>query len=415
METVFLEWLNVGLRWLHILTAIMWIGNSFYFMWLDRHLAPAFPADEKVEGVLWMVHSGGFYQVERRKIFPGEIPKVLHWFKWEATFTWISGFCLLVLIYYTTAGLYLLDPRYSTLTSGAAILVSLSLLMGSWFVYDFFMQTQWGNVTWFSNAFLFILVTGLTYGLTHHFSGRASFIQLGAIFGTIMVLNVWVRILPAQSIMIAAAERGVTPDYSLSKSAKERSTHNSYMTLPVLFMMICNHYAFLYGHQYNWILILLFCVLGVSIRDLMIHNRPAYLVAIPAALSLLLLIYLTSPNLTLAFKSGMPVIEDRIEFKSLETVAVQENSQGIRSKFDEVKAIVVVRCLPCHSSNPTDSTFGPTPGGVNFDFAENIKAYSQRIGVRAVETKTMPWGNRTNMTEEERKTIAEWISQSIRN
>src|SRR4051812_47286015 len=190
-----LEWLNLAVRWFHLIAGIGWIGSSFYFMWLDSALEPPTPAKEGVEGFLWMVHSGGFYQVEKRLIGPGTMPKTLHWFKYEALFTWITGFLLLNVVYYLSGGIYLIDPAISSITNGQAIALGFALLIASWFVYDTIFQSRFGE-TKAATALCLLLVGGVTYGLSHLLSGRATFIHVGAMFGTIMVANVWVRILP---------------------------------------------------------------------------------------------------------------------------------------------------------------------------------------------------------------------------
>ncbi|MGH7726441.1 MAG: urate hydroxylase PuuD, partial [Candidatus Eiseniibacteriota bacterium] len=247
------EWLDLAIRWTHLIAGIAWIGSSFYFIWLDRHLERLDPsgahgnADPDLEGSIWMVHSGGFYRVERRKVGPGRMPRTLHWFKWEAAITWLSGVALLGLVYYSTRGLYLLDPAISKLGVGAAIAIGLGSLVVGWLVYDVLWSWGHGSREPIALAISLLLLVGLVVLLCSTLSGRAAFLHLGAVLGTIMTANVWMRILPAQQRMIDATTRGETPDFTLGETAKRRSVHNSYMTFPVLFAMLSSHFPGAYG------------------------------------------------------------------------------------------------------------------------------------------------------------------------
>lgn len=261
---------------MHLIAGISWIGNSFYFMWLDSTLelekpkgARAGENEAGVESQLWMVHGGGFYRVEKRRIAPGGMPAVLHWFKWEATFTWLSGFALLWIVYYA-GGIYLVDPAISSISPKAATALGLGVLAISWFIYDFLWTRAWAErkpvVT---SVFSAALVAGVAYGLGQVLSGRAAYLHVGAMLGTLMVLNVWVRILPAQRQMISATDQGRKPDYELGARAKRRSVHNNYMTFPVLFIMISNHFPSTYGHAQSWLVLLGLMLAGASVRHFM--------------------------------------------------------------------------------------------------------------------------------------------------
>ncbi|MCC7527324.1 MAG: urate hydroxylase PuuD [Candidatus Melainabacteria bacterium] len=386
------EWLNLTLRWFHLIAGIMWIGSSFFFVWLDSNLEAPKGVDStkaSLEGELWMVHSGGFYEVKKCKPGPGEMPEHLHWFKWEATFTWISGFLLLCLVYYLSNGIYLIDPQVSNLSAGAATLVGLACLTGSWFVYDLLFQSPLAKNGKVAAAISLMLLFALIYGLCHVFSGRGAFIHLGAIFGTIMVLNVWVRILPAQTQMIDATRRSEMPDFNLGLEAKRRSMHNSYMTLPVLFMMISNHYAALYGAELNWLVLVLLVVVGSCVRHYMIvkHGQAAWVLA-PVIVCLVALWVLTSPK---------PV--DSQSYAPSRVTPSLKTTQEIISR----------RCLACHSINPTDQDFPVAPAGITFDTPELIEAYADRIKARAVVSKTMPLRNKTGITTEERVLLGKWL------
>lgn len=383
------EWLSYLTRWAHVIAGIAWIGNSFYFMWLDSHLEIPNPAREGVEGALWMVHSGGFYQVERRKIRPGEVPKTLHWFYWEATLTWLTGFTLLAILYYWRADAFLIDAAVLALTPLQAVGLSLGLLASGWLAYDFFWQTKFARereeaATYVSLAAMVALVCGLC----RVFSGRGAFIHVGAVFGTIMVLNVWVRILPAQRKMIDATQRGVLPDYTLSKKAKRRSIHNSYLTLPVLFTMLSNHYANAYGHEHNWLVLLSLIALGMAVRHFMILRNQARPLkgAFAAAAAALFAVIGTSLPPHALFETG-----------------------GSAPAYTEVSAIVSNRCLRCHSAHPTDDVFKTTPKGLIFATADDLRKNAQQIRLMAVQTKAMPLGNKTGMTDEERTVLGRWL------
>jgi uncharacterized membrane protein len=393
------EWLNLLVRWIHLITGIMWIGSSFYFMWLDAALEKPDPASKKdtskVEGELWMCHSGGFYQVEKRLIGPGEMPKTLHWFKWEATFTWMSGIALLAIVYYWGGGLYLIDPSVSSLSVGSAVALSLGTIIVTWLAYDLLWLYLGARIGGAATAVSLVGAAGLAYGLCHAFSGRAAFIHLGAVFGTIMVANVWVRILPAQQKMIDATREGRKPDYKLGQAAKRRSVHNSYMTFPVLFMMLSNHYPALYGHQQNWLILILLVLFGASVRHVMLaKTKTGRWVAVPAAAaSLAALVAMTAPP-------GL--------------LSSPQSFAGDHVSFQQAKAVIQSRCVVCHAAEPADRTFGPSPGGANFEHDDKIVALAERIRIRAVETKTMPLANKTAITEDERAVLARWISQGAR-
>ncbi len=265
-----IDWLHLALRWAHIVFGIAWIGSSFYFMWLDSSLAQPDPPRDGVKGELWMVHSGGFYRVEKRIIGPGTMPGVLHWFKYEALFTWITGIVLLFVVYYTLGGLYLIDKRLADIGVHTAMLINLGVLAGSWLVYDLIWRSPLASAA--QNAVASVLssalLVGLAWGLGRIFTPRGAFIHVGAVMGTIMVMNVWMRILPGQSKMIAATKEGKQPDLTLGERAKRRSVHNNYMTLPVIFIMISNHFPVTYGWKYPWVILTALMVASAGVRHI---------------------------------------------------------------------------------------------------------------------------------------------------
>ena len=382
------EWANLLLRWIHLIAGIGWIGSSFYFIWLDRALSAPVRPRPGVEGELWMVHSGGFYQVEKRRIGPGDLPAVLHWFKWEALLTWISGIALLVLIYYL-GDAYLLDPSVSRIGRGTATALGVGLLVIGWIVYDTLWRSRLADHPGVTTAISLVLLAAATIALCRLLSGRAAYMHVGALLGTVMVANVWMRILPAQREMIAATAAGRQPDFTLGERAKRRSVHNSYMTLPVLFIMLSNHYPATYASPFNWLILLLLIVAGAAARHLMIGNaRTALWAAAPAAVALGAVVVLSAPP------------------------AARPPAASVAPRFADVRAVIDRRCLPCHSAYPTDSAFGrtPPPAGVAFDTPEAVQRLADRIRVRAVETQTMPLANKTGMTPEERELLGRWVS-----
>jgi len=384
------DWANLLLRWTHFIAGIAWIGSSFYFIWLDRALTPPAQPRPGLEGDLWMVHSGGFYQVEKRRPAPGEIPPVLHWFKYEALFTWITGIALLVLVYYMT-GAYLLDPSVSHISRAAALAVGVGVLVVGWFVYDLLWSSGFARrQERVAAAISLVLLVAVSYLMCRLLSGRAAFMHIGSLLGTLMVANVWVRILPAQQEMLDATRAGRAADFTLGERAKVRSVHNSYMTFPLLFIMLSNHFPATYANPRNWLVLLLLFVAGAAVRHAMIGRgaRAAWALG-PAGLALAGAMFLSTSR----GAAARPV-----------------TSAGAVPPFVAVRAVITQRCQPCHSQYQTDSSFGFAPGGVMFDTPESIARLAERIRARAVETKTMPLANKTNMTDEERALLARWIS-----
>ncbi len=384
------DWANLLLRWAHFIAGIAWIGSSFYFIWLDRALTkPAHPKPG-VEGDLWMVHSGGFYQVEKRRPGPGEVPAVLHWFKWEAMLTWITGIALLVLIFYL-GGVYLRDPSVSRIGRLPAIALGVGVLVFSWPIYDGLWRSPLAKRPAVASLISLALLTAVTVLLCRLLSGRAAFMHVGSLLGTLMVANVWERILPAQRQMLAATRAGQPADFTLGERAKQRSVHNSYMTFPLLFIMLSNHFPATYASPVNWLVLLLLFVAGASVRHAMIgRGSSSRWALVPAGLALAAAMFLSTPK-----GAAAP-----------STTAAADSVPP----FHAVRAVIAQRCQPCHSQYQSDRTFGPAPGGVTFDTPESIARLAERIRVRAVETKTMPIANKTGMTDEERDLLARWIS-----
>ena len=382
-------WLEYILRFSHLVAGIAWIGSSFYFIWLDSAFEPPAVPKRNVDGELFMVHGGFYYQVEKRKIFPGELPKVLHWFKWEATLTWITGFMLLIAVYYLRGANLLVDKRVMDLSQAQAISLSLGLAVAGWFIYDFI----WHRITnkKISVVASLLLLLMIIYMNANTFSGRGAFIQTGFMMGSMMLLNVWVRILPGQRKMVADAQEGKIPDYSFSAKAKTRSVHNTYFIFPVLFIMLSNHYATIYNHPQNWILLILLSVSGAMTRHAMVTQKPVERwTLLPAAIGLAALVFMTGQS----FKAP-------------------DQNFGV-VEFSQIKPILEKRCNTCHANNPTDDVITSAPNGVIFEEEEETKMYLPRIYEQVIVAKTMPLANKTQITDEERALLGAWVKQNMK-
>ena len=379
-----LDWVNLVVRVLHLTAGIAWIGSSLYFIWLDRHLTTPTPPRPRVEGEIWMVHSGGFYRVEKKRIGPEEMPAVLHWFKWEAALTWASGIVLLAVVYYWAGGTLLVDPGVSALSVGQAILVSLGTLVVGWFVYHGLWRSPFARQPALAGALSLVLLALVTLLLFQLLSGRAAYIHVGSMLGTLMVANVWAVILPAQQQMIDATTRGAEPDFALGEHAKRRSVHNSYMTLPVLFLMLSTHFPQTYGHRLGWLILLLLFVAGAAARHAMIGRGPRRLWSLVPALG--------------AFAAVVV----------LATPRRATSAAGAGVAFADIRNVIHLRCLTCHSAYPTDDLFRAAPNGITFDTPDQIRVSASRIIERAAVQRTMPPGNKTRMTDDERALLSRW-------
>jgi uncharacterized membrane protein len=383
-------WFEYILRFSHLVAGIAWIGSSFYFIWLDSaFVAPETPK-KNVDGELFMVHGGFYYQVEKRKIYPGEMPKVLHWFKWEATLTWLTGFVLLIAVYYINGATLLIDKQVLDISQTQAIALSLGMAVAGWFIYDFIWH-RLPNKTFNVISSLALLLL-IIYINTHAFSGRGAFIQTGFMMGSMMLLNVWVRILPGQKKMVDDAQAGKIPDYSFSAKAKIRSVHNTYFIFPVLFIMISNHYSVIYSHPQNGLLLLLLSVSGAMVRHAMVTTKPIERWTLaPAAIGLAALVLVTAES-----------------YKGISASSQNEVT------FEQVQVVFEKRCLSCHAVKPTDDVFKETPKGVVLETDEQIRKHLPKILEMVVISKSMPIGNKTQITEEERQLIGAWVQNQLK-
>lgn len=392
MEAYLVEWLNLLGRWAHFVVGIAWIGSSFYFIWLDNHLvAPkeAADAEKGVGGELWAVHGGGFYQAQKYRVAPPALPETLHWFKWEAYSTWLTGMFLLALIYWYGAELYLIDEAAASLTKPEAIGISVLIISGGWLVYDALCRFLLGRQKALA-AVLLVLATVLAWGLCELFSGRGAYIHFGATLGTIMVANVFHVIIPAQRKLVDAAGRGEAPDPVPGIRAKRRSVHNTYFTLPVLFVMISNHYALTYNHAWNWLILVAFTVAGALIRVWFVTRHKGRASPLPIVVAIIIL-------LGVAFALAPRT----------------QAAPGATVTLAEVQPIIERRCTTCHSSDPAFAAFPAAPAGVVLDTAEQISAQALRIHQQAVVLEVMPIGNLTHMTADERALIDAWYRGGV--
>ncbi|NNF17717.1 MAG: urate hydroxylase PuuD [Gammaproteobacteria bacterium] len=395
MSAYIVDWMSLLIRWLHVITGIAWIGASFYFVWLDNHLKPVAADVAKRRGVhgdLWAVHGGGFYHSEKFLLGPQdrELPAQLHWFKWEAYWTWISGMLLLGLVYWYGATSFLIDSSVAALSPVAGIAISVAVIALGWLIYDAVCRTITHELA--LGAIIVVFVLFLDWLLFQLFSARAAFIHVGAVLGTIMVANVLFVIIPGQQQMVAAIRAGKPPDPRPGIQGKQRSVHNTYFTLPVLFIMISSHYPMTYGHSYGWLVLAGILCAGVLIRVYFVQrhtgkNRPVLFIA-----GLLLLA-------VIAVVIRPASLQERTGVAELDPVTTAD-----------IVPVIQQHCTSCHSERTTDVVFLAAPMGVMFDTVDQIEALAPKIYQRTVVSKDMPLANNTSMTEDERALIGAWYA-----
>lgn len=387
------ELLDLAVRWLHVVAAILWIGNSMLYNWLDRNLLPSASGREGVQGEIWLLHSGGFYRVEK-DLGGWDRARPLHWFKWQAYTTWLSGAALLVLVYYMGGGALLLRPGLSGVGTLGAAAIGLGLLLGAWLVYDLLVAPLLARAGSAGATLALALVMALAWGLAHVLTGRAAFLHVGAVLGTLMAGNVFRVIMPAQRELVSAVEAGRVPDPAPAARAKDRSIHNNYMTSPVVALMLSSHFPGLYGHRSSWILLGVIVLAGALVRHLM--------------------------NIRFTWRGWAPALAATVAVALIGLWAIGRSGPGsVPSEeaaaggepvpFSAAHAVIQQRCTVCHSDSPAIATFGPAPAGAAFDSPDQIAALVERIRVRAVDTRTMPPANLTHMTDAERALLRRWI------
>ena len=398
MESYLLDWANLLVRWLHLIAGIAWIGASFHFIGLDLTLEP--PKDEKdrakgVMGEQWGVHGGGFYHKQKYLVAPPRLPERLHWFKWEAYTTWLSGTALLVLVYWIGASTYLIDPDIADISPAAAIATSVAMLLGGWLAYDTLCRSKLGEHDLAFGVVGFAIVVAVAFALSHVFSGRGAYIHVGAMLGTIMAANVFFVIIPGQRRMVEAMQQGRAPDPVFGKRGKQRSVHNNYITLPVLFVMISNHYPMTYGHPWSWAVLAVIALAGAVVRHF--YNRRHVgqtmwaLPAVAAAMIVALAAAIAPPEV---WRARAPA--------------------GDAPPFERVRAVIAERCVACHARQPTQEGIAAPPQGVMLETPQQIRRWAAKINEVAVVRQTMPAGNLTQITEEERALLGAWFAAGAR-
>ncbi len=391
MELVLTESVSAILRWLHVIAGIAWIGSSFYFIHLDLSLKPRPGLPPGVKGDEWQVHGGGFYHMMKYVVAPAKMPDSLTWFKWEAYTTWLSGFALLVLVYYLGADLFLIDKSVLDLTVIQAAGIAFSTLVIAWLIYEGLCRSPLGNHEVALALVGYVFLVALTYGFTHVFSGRGAFNQIGAVIGTIMVANVFVIIIPYQKKTVAAMIAGKEPDPYWGQIGKQRSVHNNYLTLPVIFLMLSNHYPLFFATRFNWLIVAIVIAIGPVIRHFF-NSRHAHK---------------GSPWWTWAVAAAGMIAIAWLSAAGPRTVT---GALPPTPKFADVSNIILSRCSMCHAAEPVWDGIPAAPKGVLLDTDEQIKRHASLIDLVAVRSNFMPPGNITEMTNDERLVLASWLA-----
>jgi uncharacterized membrane protein len=390
VEAVLTEWLSLIVRWLHVVAGIAWIGSSFYFIHLDLSLKPRAGLPQGVQGDAWQVHGGGFYHMVKYLVAPARMPDELTWFKWEAYTTWLSGFALLVIVYYLGAELYLIDRSVLDLTAPTAAAIAFGSLVLAWLLYEAMCRSPLGRHEVALALVGYVFLVGLTYGFTHVFSGRGAFTQIGALIGTIMVANVFVIIIPNQKKTVAALLKGQAPDPALGAEGKQRSVHNNYLTLPVVFLMISNHYPLMFATRFNWLIVAIVLAIGPVIRHFFNSRHegkgsPWWTWGVAAA-GMIAVAWLSG-----AGPGGLGPRADKVDVQAAENT-------------------VLVRCSMCHRGEPVWPGVSAPPQGILLDTPESIRRHARLIDINAVRSRAMPPGNITEMTPQERAILAAWLA-----
>ncbi|AZZ94318.1 hypothetical protein EUZ85_27790 [Hahella sp. KA22] len=399
MDPYYIDWINLFIRWFHVIAGVAWIGASFYFVWLDNSLQdpPDWKKEKGIKGDLWAIHGGGFYEVAKYRLAPEKMPATLHWFKWEAYTTWLTGFMLLSLMYYFGAETYLIDKSVMELSQWQAIGIGVGLLVAGWALYDGLCRSPLSRNGYVFGSLLLGLAILASWGLTQVFSARGAYIHVGALMGTLMAGNVLMIIIPSQKALVNAVKAGAAPDPRLGENAKLRSTHNNYMTLPLIFIMISNHYPMTYGHEWNWAILSALVVITAFARHY--FNLKHRGVKQPAILVIAMVMFI-----------GLAVIV-KSTGKADSADAEQAADTADKVGFMQAAAIIHNRCASCHAAKPTQAGFAEAPAGVLLDTTSGVMRHLQQIQQVAVDSNYMPLGNLTGMTDEERQQLGAWIKQ----
>ncbi len=425
MGAYLLDWLALFFRWFHVIAGIAWIGASFYFVWLDMSLQkpPEWKAKKGISGDLWAVHGGGFYEIAKYKLDPEEMPKTLHWFKWEAYTTWLTGAAMMAIVYYANATAYLVDPSKVDFGSNiGAIATSILFLLGTYAIYEMVVRSRIGKNKMTFSITIFVLMVIASWASYQLFSDRASFIHVGAILGTIMAGNVFFGIMPAQRALVDCVRKGEKPGpevAELALMARNRSLMNNYFTLPLIFTMISNHYPMMYSHTHGWLVLVFVGIITATARHYfnqkhLGHSKPQYL-WIPALATIMLIIFMRpapiEPIPVPPVAAAQPVT-DAAPAGDTAAVAPVEGAQAVpvtASADDAVMGVVEAKCSVCHMAQPTQAGFNAPPAGIIIQTPEDMKTWKAKI-VTAVQSKYMPLGNITQLSDEERAQIVAYAS-----
>lgn len=395
-----LDWLSLFVRWFHVIAGVAWIGASFYFIWLDNSLRtpPEWKQKKGIKGDLWAIHGGGFYEVAKYAYGPEQMPQKLHWFKWEAYTTWMSGIALLVLVYYFGASAYLIDPTVKDLAPLEAIALGLGFIFGGLAIYETACRSKLGDYPLAFAICLVVFITLACYLSTQWFSGRGAYIHVGALIGTIMAGNVFFNIMPNQRKMVDAVANKKDIDPAWGAGAKLRSVHNNYFTLPLLFIMISNHYPMTYQHESNWLILVLIIAISAWIRHF--FNLKHVGIVKPSIL--------VSGALAMFAMAVWVSWPQQSNTADAESVAAPHSVNLDVISDAQVQGLIHTHCVGCHSATPTDDIFKVAPSGIVLDSWEQIERLSPQVIRRTTVTKDMPFMNKTGMTEEERQQLAAW-------
>jgi uncharacterized membrane protein len=392
VDVVLTESLSAVLRWLHVVAGVAWIGSSFYFIHLDLSLKKRAGLPKGVKGDAWQVHGGGFYQMIKFLVAPAKLPDELTWFKWEAYTTWLSGFALLVLVYYLNADLFLIDKSVLAMSAPQAAAIAFFSLAAAWVAYEGLCRSPLGKHEVALALVGYVFLVALTYAFTHVFSGRGAFTQIGALIGTVMVANVFVIIIPFQKKIIAAMTMGKKPNPYWGAIGKQRSVHNNYLTLPVIFLMLSNHYPLFFGTRFNWLIVAIVLLIGPVIRHFFNSRHegkgsPWWTWGVAAA-GMLAIALLSGAGPSGAKTGALPAAP----------------------KFADVQDIIISRCSMCHAGEPVWAGIAAAPGGVRLDDAEQIKLHARLIDLYAVRSHAMPPGNVTEISADDRRILEAWLA-----
>ena len=401
---IFWEWLSFGIRWLHTITAIAWIGSSFYFIALDLGLRKHANLPKGAHGEEWQVHGGGFYHIQKYLVAPAQMPEHLTWFKWESYMTWISGFLLMCIIYYAGAELYLIDRDVLDVSPLVGIIISLCSIGVGWVIYDLLCKSPLGKNTIGLMALLYVILVAMAWGYTQLFTGRAAFVHLGAFTATIMTANVFLIIMPNQRKVVADLIAGNEVDPKYGVFAKQRSTHNNYLTLPVIFLMLSNHYPLAFATQYNWVIAALVFLMGVTIRHYFNskHARtgnPTWTWAATLVIFIIIIWLSTVPG----------VLKDEEEL----AFSPHEARFASAANFETVRDTIQGRCSMCHAQEPVWEGIVTAPKGVLLETDAQIARYAREIYIQAGRTNAMPPANVSQIEIEERKLLVQWYEEAV--